>query len=53
MNACVECGRDTGAGSGLWVDRVGYDDGWICRECVACDEPLSCYHEECVEVRNG
>jgi len=30
---CVDCGRDTSMGSGLWVDRLGWDDGWKCRDC--------------------
>jgi len=30
---CVDCGRDTSMGSGLWVDRLGWDDDWKCREC--------------------
>ena len=30
---CVDCGRDTSMGSGLWVNRVGWEDGWKCRDC--------------------
>ena len=57
MTECVECGRSVEYGSGLYVDRVAYFtedyEGWLCRECVACDEPDTCFHEECMEVRNG
>lgn len=40
---CVECGRDTAPGSGLWVNRVpaGRDGktGYLCSDCqlVECD----------------
>jgi cytochrome c553 len=52
---CTSCHRDTGAGSGLWVNRIPSltesEDGYLCRECQACDEPNSCFHDECVEAR--
>lgn len=48
---CLYCERGTSPGSGLWVDRIPADDGWMCRECQVCDEPESCYHDECVELR--
>jgi len=51
---CVECGRDTKFGSGLFVDRIGSDkiwsvndefeihvDGYLCPECQ-CLECGSC-----------
>lgn len=54
---CTSCHRDTSGGSGLWIDRIPSiteaEFGWLCRECVACDEPLDCFHEECIEMRGG
>jgi hypothetical protein len=50
-NRCVECGEDTGPGSGRFVNRIGADsewttnagvtiyvDGWMCAECEWGDE---------------
>jgi hypothetical protein len=38
-NYCVDCDRDTSMGSGLWVNRMGWEDGWMCRDCYVwpCD----------------
>lgn len=34
VDICVHCGRDTGAGSGLWVDRIPvYDDYIVNKDC--------------------
>ena len=35
---CVHCGKSTAFGSGRFVDRIGYDDGWACAECMTIDE---------------
>lgn len=44
---CVECGRDTSPGSGLFVNRIpaDHDDGegrrvvgYLCPECATCDD---------------
>jgi hypothetical protein len=47
---CVDCGKDTAMGSGLFVDRIGSDkiwsindrfeievDGYLCRDCQLLD----------------
>lgn len=43
MEICVECKRDTSAGSGLFIDRIQADryeddgtyiDSYLCRECL-------------------
>jgi len=47
---CVDCGKDTSMGSGLFVDRIGSDkiwsindrfeievDGYLCRNCQLLD----------------
>tara|TARA_A100001035_G_scaffold110287_1_gene86421 strand:- start:11645 stop:11821 length:177 start_codon:yes stop_codon:yes gene_type:complete len=34
---CVHCGKSTAFGSGRFVDRIGYDDGWACAECMTID----------------
>tara|TARA_Y100001937_G_scaffold19308_1_gene26619 strand:- start:728 stop:907 length:180 start_codon:yes stop_codon:yes gene_type:complete len=43
MEICVECKRDTSAGSGLFIDRIPADrykddgtyiDSYLCRECL-------------------
>jgi hypothetical protein len=42
MQICVECKRDTSAGSGLFIDRISADrwenevyiDSYLCRECL-------------------
>ena len=31
---CVHCGKSTAFGSGRFVDRIGYDEGWACAECM-------------------
>ena len=50
-NACVECGRDTSIGSGLYVDRllVVDDEGsrFCCVECRS--EECDFCHEMCHE----
>jgi hypothetical protein len=42
IDPCAYCGRSTafGAGDGLFVNRIGVDDGWGCAECAGfeCDE---------------
>lgn len=42
VDPCVYCGRSTafGSGNGLFVNRIGVDDGWGCAECAGyeCDE---------------
>lgn len=42
IDPCVYCGRSTafGSGNGLFVNRIGVDDGWGCAECSGyeCDE---------------
>lgn len=35
---CVHCGKSTAFGSGRFVDRIGYDDGWACAECMTINE---------------
>jgi DNA-directed RNA polymerase subunit RPC12/RpoP len=36
---CIECGRNTQFGSGLFVNRIPADDAWLCPECqsLECD----------------
>jgi len=34
---CDECGRDTRFGSGLFVNRIPADVGYICPDCAALD----------------
>lgn len=36
---CRDCQQSTARGSNLWVNRVGCDEGWLCRDCggVECD----------------
>lgn len=31
---CVHCGESTAFGSGRFVNRIGWDDGWACAECA-------------------
>lgn len=42
VDPCVQCGRSTafGSGNGLFVNRIGADEGWMCAECAGyeCDE---------------
>ncbi len=33
VHKCDECERSVVFGSGLYIDRVSTDDGWICMEC--------------------
>jgi len=39
MESCIECKRDTSFGSGLFVNRIPADDGYMCPDCqsVECD----------------
>ena len=42
---CHDCGESTAPGSGHFVNRVGWDDGWKCagcmvRDCDRCDDPI-------------
>jgi len=39
MEACIDCKRDTSFGSGLFVNRIPADDGYMCPDCqsVECD----------------
>ncbi len=53
---CELCGESTAPGSGRWVNRLGYDDGWACAECMAldcerCGKPITL--DEDVRVRVG
>jgi len=55
-NLCIECGKDTSIGSGLFVNRVPADngevDGYLCRECLPCEgcnaEPSEPCREWCL-----
>lgn len=45
IDPCVHCGQSTAFGFGRFVNRIGYDDGWACAECMAyecfvCDEKV-------------
>ena len=45
IDPCVHCGDSTAFGFGKFVNRIGYDDGWACAECMAyecdvCDKPV-------------
>ena len=45
-NQCIHCKRDTSFGSGLFVNRIPADDGYICPECGAytcdrCGKPIA------------
>jgi DNA-directed RNA polymerase subunit RPC12/RpoP len=45
-NQCIHCKRDTSFGSGLFVNRIPADDGYICPECGAyscdrCEKPIA------------
>jgi len=33
VDPCVECGNSTAFGSGRFMDRLGWEDGWKCPEC--------------------
>ena len=34
IDPCVECGESTAPGSGRWVNRLPFDDGYKCIECL-------------------
>ncbi len=34
LDPCVECGESTAPGSGRWVNRLPFDDGYKCIECL-------------------
>tara|TARA_R110002020_G_scaffold359183_3_gene571888 strand:+ start:416 stop:697 length:282 start_codon:yes stop_codon:yes gene_type:complete len=43
---CLDCDRDTSFGSGLFINRVSTDGGWLCAECAAlccdrCGDPIA------------
>jgi phage terminase large subunit GpA-like protein len=45
IDPCHVCGESTTFGSGKFVNRIGYDDGWACAECIcyecdACDQKI-------------
>ena len=47
LDPCVECGKSTAPGSGRWVNRLPFDDGYKCIECLGsvfdcdrCGEPI-------------
>lgn len=53
---CELCGESTAPGSGKWVNRLGFNDGWACEECMAtecdrCREPIGL--DEDVRGANG
>ena len=45
---CVECGESTAFGSGRFVDRLGWDDGWKCADCRL--SPCDICGEEFIEL---
>ena len=40
IDPCFHCNESTAFGSGKFVNRIGYDDGWACAECSGyeCDK---------------
>jgi hypothetical protein len=45
IDPCQVCGTSTAFGSGNFVNRVGYDEGWACAQCIAyecdaCDQKI-------------
>ena len=34
IQPCEECGENTSAGSGKYVNRIPYNDGWLCPDCL-------------------
>ena len=45
VDPCAQCGESTAFGSGNFVNRVGYDEGWACAQCIAyecdaCDQKI-------------
>tara|TARA_R110000822_G_scaffold136229_2_gene273753 strand:+ start:975 stop:1376 length:402 start_codon:yes stop_codon:yes gene_type:complete len=40
MDKCRDCKRDTHWGSGLFVNRIPADDGWLCADC----QSIECCH---------
>jgi len=43
---CIECHRDTSFGSGLFVNRIPADNGYICPECFVCPD-CGVYYDDC------
>ena len=46
IDPCVHCGESTAFGSGKFVNRLGWDDGWSCATCASfdcdiCDEKIT------------
>lgn len=35
IQPCEECGEDTSLGSGRFVNRIPYDDNYMCYKCLA------------------
>lgn len=65
-NLCVDCGRDTTFGSGLFVNRIPSDrtwnvndefevdvDGWLCCECAELECSVCKNKSGDYEIRNG
>jgi len=40
MDKCRDCKRDTHWGSGLFINRIPADDGWLCADC----QSIACCH---------
>jgi len=34
IQPCEECGENTSPGSGKYVNRIPYNDGWLCPDCL-------------------
>jgi len=34
IQPCEECGDNTSPGSGKYVNRIPYNDGWLCPDCL-------------------
>lgn len=45
-DTCIECHRDTSFGSGLFVNRIPADGGYICPECFVCED-CGVYYDDC------
>lgn len=50
---CQLCGESTSPGSGKWVNRLGFDEGWACAECLSmecdrCEEMIALDEDMCV-----
>ena len=67
IDPCEICSESTAFGSGNFVNRIGYNDGWACADCAgyecdACDRQIYLdedydidgdghYHEECLPTK--